>query len=96
MLSLFKFAPERALLDRVAVDRIRSIAQGFTNGEMKSVFLKIAHKDLGSSKTLAINRLASVKDLLVSFGVDQYAIITEVLVNDTQGDDALVRVSYGM
>ena len=93
--EFIQFLPNRAILDRIAVDRIRGIAQQYTESEMTSIYLKISHQSSTASKALAENRIYSVKDLLMSFGVDQYAIITELIANDRIGENSFVRVDYG-
>jgi len=90
-----QFFPNRAILDRIAVDRVRNIAQRYSYGEMKIIYLKISHQGSNASRVLAQNRLFSVKDLLISFGVDQYAIVTEMANTDRAGENSFLRVDYG-
>lgn len=92
--EFIKFLPSKALLNRVAVSRIRQIAQDYQDGGIDEINLSIIYKDSSISELLTDNRLESVKDLLIAFGVDGNDIITEKQMRNQYDNNPFVRVSY--
>jgi hypothetical protein len=92
--EFIKFSPSKALLNRVAVSRIRQIAQDYQDGGIDEINLSIIYKDSSISELLTDNRLESVKDLLIAFGVDGNDIITEKQMRNQYDNNPFVRVSY--
>ncbi len=68
------FSRDRALLNRQAVDQIRTISDAYTAGQITQVTINSYHKDDIKSRTLAENRSKAIMDLLSTFGVDKSAI----------------------
>jgi hypothetical protein len=92
--EFIRFIPGKALLDRIAVDRIRKIAKDYVDGGIEKLILDIAFKDDAVSTLLADNRLDSVKDLLVAFGVEERAIEAKKNIRNDLVNNPFVRVSY--
>ena len=92
--EFIKFLPSKALLNRVAVSRIRQIAQDYQDGGIDEINLSIIYKDSSISELLTDNRLDSVKDLLIAFGVEANDIITEKQMRNQYDNNPFVRVSY--
>ncbi len=92
--EFIKFIPDKALLNRIAVDRIRAIADDYVDGGIAQLNLDIIYKSTRISDLLTDNRLSSVRDLLVAFGVDKFAIETKKELRDDLGNNPFVRIRY--
>ena len=92
--EFIKFLPDKALLNRVAVDRIRQIANDYEDGGIEAIDLSIIYKDTSVSELLTDNRLNSVRDLLIAFGVDLSVIRMQKEVRNQYDNNPFVRVSY--
>jgi hypothetical protein len=92
--EFIKFIPDKALLNRIAVDRIRAIADDYVDGGIAQLSLDIIYKSTRISDLLTDNRLSSVRDLLVAFGVDKFAIETKKELRDDLGNNPFVRIRY--
>ena len=92
--EFIRFIPGKALLDRIAVDRIREIANDFVDGGISTIRLEITYRNTSVSKLLTDNRLDSVKDLLVAFGVTENAIEIEKNLRNDLDINPFVRVQY--
>ena len=92
--EFIKFIPKKALLNRAAVDRIRQIANDYVDGGISNIKLSIVYKNTRVSQLLADNRLNSVKDLLIAFGVDEQSLSTQKDFRELLDDNPFVRVNY--
>lgn len=92
--EFIKFIPGQALLDQIAVDRIRQISNDYVDGSTNTIRLEINHRSDSVSKLLADNRINSVRDLLVAFGVDEQAIESKKNIRDNLETNPFVRVNY--
>ena len=89
-----EFMPDRALLDKIAVDRIRRIAEDFANGSISHIQLSILYQNTSSSQLLTDNRITSVKDMLVDFGVDGNAISIAKDLKAELSANPYVKIEY--
>ena len=92
--EFIKFIPNKALLDRIAVNRIREIARDYVDGGIEKLSLEIVYSDNEISKLLTDNRLSSVRDLLVAFGVEKSAIHTNKKLRNDLDKNPFVRIEY--
>jgi len=92
--EFIRFIPQKALLDRVAVNRIREIAEDYVDGGISNIKLNIIYKNTSISQLLTDNRLNSVKDLLVAFGVNENAITTQKDLREKLDNNPFVRINY--
>ncbi|MEE9373114.1 MAG: hypothetical protein V3V00_08685 [Saprospiraceae bacterium] len=92
--EFIKFMPKRALLNKVAVDRIRKISKDYLDGGIDQISLSIIYKNNVISELLTENRLKSVQDLLVAFGVDKTAIKKQKQLRNQYDNNPFVRVVY--
>lgn len=92
--EFIEFIPKRALLDKIAVDRIRKIAVDYCNGNLSHIALNVQYADTQKSSILSENRINSVKDLLVAFGVDDTAISSVSSLNKEDDMNPYVRIEY--
>lgn len=92
--EFIKFSTNKALLNRVAVSRIRQIANDYIDGGIQEIQLSIIDKNSTVSRLLTDNRLSSVQDLLIAFGVNQYAIKKRKEVRGGYDSNPFVRVAY--
>jgi len=92
--ELIQFLPQKALLNREAVNRIRQIANEYRKGGIDKISLSIIQKSTNVSRLLTENRMNSVKDLMVAFGVDSTDLLTSIDRREGYDDNPFVRVSY--
>lgn len=92
--EFIKFLSGKALLNDVAVNRIRQIANDFEDGGIEEINLSIIYKNNQVSEILTDNRLNSVRDLLIAFGVDLSSIKMQKQMRNQYDNNPFVRVSY--
>jgi len=92
--EFIRFISQKALLDNIAVNRIRKIANDYAEGGISTINLNVLHMSTSSSEQLADNRLKSVKDLLVAFGVDELAIVLKKDLGENLDNNPFIRISY--
>tara|TARA_B100000497_G_scaffold33856_1_gene39760 strand:- start:756 stop:1340 length:585 start_codon:yes stop_codon:yes gene_type:complete len=92
--EFIRFLPSKALLNRVAVSRIRHIAEDYQSGGIEEINLTIIYKNTSVSELLTDNRLNSVRDLLIAFGVDHVAIKMQKKMRNQYDNNPFVRVAY--
>lgn len=68
------FSPDKAILQKPAVDQIRKIARNFKAGGVKNITINSFAKDSYRSRALSRNRAKAIQDLLVAFGVSNKII----------------------
>ena len=68
------FSRGRAILNKKAVDQIRALADSFQNQEINEIIINAYHDDTSRQRLLAENRSMAIKDLLVTFGVNEFQI----------------------
>ena len=61
-------------LNKKAVDQIRALADSFQNQEINEIIINAYHDDTSRQRLLAENRSMAIKDLLVTFGVNEFQI----------------------
>lgn len=92
--EFIRFISGKALLDRVAVNRIRQISNDYANGGVSNINLNIIYENTTISELLTDNRLASVRDLLIAFGVNEYDISTQKDLRENLNSNPFVRINY--
>ena len=73
-IEFISFEKKRSILNKSAVDRIRAISQKYQNGEISSITLTVHQKNIFKTNRLAQNRMITIRDLFVAYGVKEVDI----------------------
>ena len=92
--EFIKFLPSKALLNREAVNRIRAIAQDYLDGGIDQITLSIVYDDTSISQKLTDNRVNSVRDLMIAFGISGEDVLMQKDLRIGLNNNPFVRVSY--
>ena len=68
------FSTGRAILNKTAVDQIRDLADLYQNQEISEIIINAYHDDTRRQRLLAENRSKAIRDLLITFGVNEQNI----------------------
>lgn len=92
--QFISFSLQRAILNRDAVDQVRTIANAYQEGRFSRVFINAYHTDTERSRRLATNRANAIADLMETFGVKPSAINVNLPVTLNESSLSFVNVGF--
>lgn len=88
------FSPDKAILQKPAVDQIRKIAQNYRTGGVNTIIINSFAKDSYRSRSLSRNRAKAIHDLLVAFGVSRRIISSKSVTGSNGTKIDFVQISF--
>jgi len=88
------FSPDKAILQKAAVDQIRKIARDYKAGGVNNITINSFAKDSYRSRALSRNRAKAIQDLLVAFGVSKRYVSSKSVPGDKETKIDYVQVLF--